>query len=100
MVIFYKTLKKCHEIQLTKNKMDLNKSKMKNINAWLELEPNFPGVTTPQTNERIIYIISYTYNPFTAPWRVSHSNTPADTVMNQHPYWNSSSRKRVTGQSS
>ena len=29
MVIFYKTWKKCHEIQLTKNKMDLNKSKMK-----------------------------------------------------------------------
>ena len=29
MVIFYKTWKKCHEIQLTKNKKDLNKSKMK-----------------------------------------------------------------------
>ena len=25
MVIFYKTWKKCHEIQLAKNKMDLNK---------------------------------------------------------------------------
>ena len=24
--------------------MDLNKSKMKNIKAWLELELNFPGV--------------------------------------------------------
>ena len=29
MVIFYKTWKKCHEIQLIKNKMDLNKSEMK-----------------------------------------------------------------------
>ena len=27
MVIYYKTWKKCNEIQLTKNKMDLNKSK-------------------------------------------------------------------------
>ena len=52
--------------QLTKNKMDLNKSKMKNIKAQLELEPNFPGVTTPQSSELIIYIIYYTYNPFTA----------------------------------
>ena len=48
--------------------MDLNKSKMKNIKAWLELEPNFPGVATPQSSELIIYIISYTYNPFIAPW--------------------------------
>ena len=47
--------------------MDLNKSKMKNIKAWLELEPNFPGVATPQSSEWIIYIISYTYNTFTAP---------------------------------
>ena len=51
MVIFYKKLKKCHEIQLTKNKIDLNKSKMKNIKAWLELGPNFPGVATPQSSE-------------------------------------------------
>ena len=53
MVIFYKTWKKCHEIQLTKNKMDLNKSKIKNIKAKLELElePNFPGVATPQSSE-------------------------------------------------
>ena len=51
MVIFYKTWKKCHEIQLTKNKMDSNKSKMKNIKAWLELEPNFPGVASPQSSE-------------------------------------------------
>ena len=51
--------------------MDLNKSKMKNIKAWLELEPNFPGVATPQNSEWIIYIISYTYNPFTAPWWVN-----------------------------
>ena len=29
MVIFYKIWKKCHEIQFTKNKMDLNKSKIK-----------------------------------------------------------------------
>ena len=48
--------------------MDLNKSKMKNIKAKLELEPNFPGVATPQSSEWIIYIISYAYNPFTAPW--------------------------------
>ena len=33
MVIFYKTWKKFNEIQITENKMDLNKSKMKNINA-------------------------------------------------------------------
>ena len=33
MVIFYTTWKNCDEIQLTKNKMDLNKSKMKNIKA-------------------------------------------------------------------
>ena len=33
MVIFYKTWKKCNKIQLTKNKMDLNKSKMKNTKA-------------------------------------------------------------------
>ena len=46
--------------------MDLNKSKMKNIKALLELEPNFPGVATPRS-ESIIYIISYAYNPFTAP---------------------------------
>ena len=25
-------------------------------------------VATPQSSEWIIYIISYTYNPFTAPW--------------------------------
>ena len=50
--------------------MDLNKSKMKNIKACLELEPNFPGVATPQSSEWIIYIISYAYNPFTAPWWV------------------------------
>ena len=47
--------------------MDFNKSKMKNIKAWLELEPNFPGVATPQSSEWIIYMISYTNNPFTAP---------------------------------
>ena len=48
--------------------MDLNKSKMKNIKAYLQLEPNFPGVATPQRSEWIVYIISYAYNPFTAPW--------------------------------
>ena len=52
---------------VNKNKMDLNKSKMKNIKAQLELEPDFPGVATPQSSEWIIYIISYAYNPFTAP---------------------------------
>ena len=31
--------------------MDLNKSKMKNIKAWLELEPNFHGVATHQSSE-------------------------------------------------
>ena len=40
--------------------------KWKNIKAQLELEPNFPGVATPQSSERIIYIISYANNPFTA----------------------------------
>ena len=68
MVIFYKIWKKCNEIQLTKTKMDLNKSKMRNIKAELELEPNFPGVATPQSSEWIISIISYTYNPLTGPW--------------------------------
>ena len=33
----------------------------------IELEPNFHGVATPQSSEWIIYIISYAYNPFTAP---------------------------------
>ena len=28
----------------------------------------FSGVATPQSSEWIIYIISYAYNPFTAPW--------------------------------
>ena len=48
--------------------MDLNKSKMKNMKAQLELEPNFPGVATPQSREWIIDIISYDNNPLTAPW--------------------------------
>ena len=61
MVIFYKTWKKCNEIQVTRNEMDLHKSKMKNIKAWLEMEPNFPGVATPQSKEWIICIISSTY---------------------------------------
>ena len=55
--------------------MDLNKSKMKNIKALLEVEPNFPGVATPQTNEWIIYIISYAYNPFTGPLGVCISKS-------------------------
>ena len=46
--------------------MNLNKSKIKNIKAELEREPNFPGVATPQSSEWIICIISYTYNPSTA----------------------------------
>ena len=46
--------------------MELNKSKMKNIKAKLELEPNFPGVATPQKSEWIIYII-FTHIPFTPP---------------------------------
>ena len=41
---------------------------MKNIKA--KLEPDFPGVATPQSSEWIFYIISYAYNPFTAPWGV------------------------------
>ena len=28
--------------------MDLNKSKLKNMKAWLEFEPNLTGVTTPK----------------------------------------------------
>ena len=31
---------------------------MKNMKAWLELEPNFPGVAIPQSSEWITYIIS------------------------------------------
>ena len=53
---------------VNKKQMDLNKSKMKNIKAKLELEPNFPGVATPQSSEWIIYIISYAYNLFRVPW--------------------------------
>ena len=43
----------------------IENEKHKNL---LELEPNFPGVATPQSSEWIIYIISYAYNPFTSPW--------------------------------
>ena len=53
--------------------MDLNKSKMKNRKALLELKPNFPGVATPQSSEWFIYIVSYAYNPFTAPWGDQYS---------------------------
>ena len=42
--------------------------KEKHKSLELELEPNFPGVATPQSSEWIIYIISYAYNLFTAPW--------------------------------
>ena len=66
-----------------KNKMDFNKSKMKNIKAWLELEPNFPGVATPQSSEWIIYIISYTYNPFTASlWGATNLSTTEELRIN------------------
>ena len=61
--------------------MDLNKSKMKNITAKLELEPNFPEVATLQSSEWIIYIISYTYNLFTAPWGGNARNN----VLNRDP---------------
>ena len=44
-------MEKCNVIQSTINKMDVNKSKMKNIKAQQELEPNFPGVATPQSSE-------------------------------------------------
>ena len=44
--------------------------KKKNIKAQLELEPNFPGVATPQRSEWVICIISYTNNPSSAPWGV------------------------------
>ena len=33
--------------------MDLNKSEMKNITAKLELEPNVPGVATPQSSNEL-----------------------------------------------
>ena len=45
-----------------------NRKWKNNIKAQVELEPNFPGVATPQCSEWIIYIITYTNNPFTAPW--------------------------------
>ena len=32
-----------------------------------EKHKNIPGVATPQSSKWIIYIIAYTYNPFTAP---------------------------------
>ena len=55
--------------------MDLNKLKIKNIKDQLELGPNFPGVATPQSVERIVCIISYTYNPSTAPFRAFQTGT-------------------------
>ena len=60
--------------------MDLNKLKMKNIKASLDLEPNFPGVATPQSSEWIIYIIFYTSNPFAAP-RGGGSSLHEQTVI-------------------
>ena len=60
--------------------MDFNKSKMKNITAWLEVEPNFPCVATPQSSEWIIYVISYTYHPFTAPWGVMQDSIFAISI--------------------
>ena len=64
--------------------MDFNKSKMKNINAKLELEPNFPRVATPQSSEWITYIISYAYNPFSAPWGVARARaSPWASVRNK-----------------
>ena len=57
IVIFYKTWKKRNEIQLTKNKMDLNKSKMKfNIKAKLEHEPNFPAWGRCSPQQRMNYM--------------------------------------------
>ena len=53
---------------VNKKQNGLEQIEMKNIKAYLELEPNFPGVDTPQSSEWIIYIIAYAYNPFTAPW--------------------------------
>ena len=45
-------MQKCHKIQLTKNKIDLNKSKMENIKPYLaRARANFPGVATPQSSE-------------------------------------------------
>ena len=61
--------------------MDSNKSKMKNIKAKIELEPDFPWVATPQSSEWIIYIISYAYNPFTAPWRGKYNNNKQDMLL-------------------
>ena len=69
MVIFYKAWEKCNKIQLTKNKLDLHKSKIKNIKANQELEPNFPGVATPEISEWIICIISILIlHLLAAPW--------------------------------
>ena len=47
MATFYNKWKKYREIQLRKAKMDLNKSKLKNIKAYLDLVPNFPGSLLP-----------------------------------------------------
>ena len=47
MVVFNKRWKKHNEIQLTKNKMDLNNPKIKNLQAQLELGPTVPGVAMP-----------------------------------------------------
>ena len=53
---------------VNKKQNGLEQIENENIKAWLKLEPNFPGVATPQNSLWIIYIISYAYDPFTAPW--------------------------------
>ena len=50
------------------NKKQNGLEQIKNEKHDSELEPNFPGVATPQSSEWIIYITSYAYNPFTVPW--------------------------------
>ena len=61
--------------------MELNKSRMKNIKGWFELEPNFPGVATPQRSEWIMYIISYAYNPFNGHLGGRYNNNKHNMVV-------------------
>ena len=56
---------------------------IENEESLLQLEPNFPAVALPQRNERIIYIISYAYNPFTAPWGVQKTTLKLKQISKQ-----------------
>ena len=53
---------------VNKKQNGLEQIENKRHKSLARAQANFPGATTPQSSEWIIYIISYAYNPFTAPW--------------------------------